>query len=249
LLVKDENNRTRQEAVENIIGTIGQNVVFHFAKVHTLVPMLFYVFYLAGGDDDDEAARKAQLVADDWLSSEGDSDLVGFGKDLAFGSQKQLFSDKKTADAAQASAMAMLTSKVGIELASGVPVLGVMAGYSPISSILARNFVNPASEELASAVTGVEVANAWYEKTRVGVQEYSGGGIENMADITAPSSVLYDMMAAPKLAYDAYPTANSFDISLYLMSELFSPARDYRSARRKEMREAAKKEEKKNRNN
>jgi hypothetical protein len=33
------------------------------------------------------------------------------------------------------------------------------------------------------------------------------------------------------------------------MSELFSPARDYRSARRKEMREAAKKEEKKNRNN
>ena len=245
LLVKDQ--RTRREAQENIIGTIGQNVVFHFAKIQTLVPLLAYAFYLADGDDDDKAARKAQLFADDWLSSEGDDKLVGFGKDFVFGSQKQLFSDKKTASAAQGSALAMLTSKVGLEMVAATPVLGVMAGYSPISSLLARNFINPASEQLASAVTDVEVANAWYEKTRLGVFEYTGGGVENLADITAPTSVLYDALAAPKLAFDAHPTANSFDVGLYLASELLAPARDYRSARRKEMREAAKKEEKKNR--
>jgi hypothetical protein len=68
-----------------------------------------------------------------------------------------------------------------------------------------------------------------------------------MADVTGPTSALYDLASAPVLAYQASGTAKPVDIALYLASEVAFPLRDYRSARREEMRDAAKKEEKKNR--
>jgi hypothetical protein len=245
--LRSKDKRTRREAQENFIGTLTQNMLFPILKWKTLLPLVAYVVFLIRGDDDDEAARKAQKLADDWLTSKDDSPMVGFGKDLLFGSRSQLFSEDKTANAAQGTALATIGAKMGNEAVSALPLIGVLNGYLPASEASKWLVTNNIAEFWASKLTGVKIAEAYYDKNRLQVTSFEEGALGNMADVTGPTSALYDLASAPVLAYQASGTAKPVDIALYLASEVAFPLRDYRSARREEMRDAAKKEEKKNR--
>ena len=143
--------------------------------------------------------------------------------------------------------MATLGAKVGNEVLSALPWVGVFNGYLPVSEITKRKITNPSAEFWASKLTGVKVGEAYYDKNKLQVASFEEGALGNLADATGPTSAFFDLVSAPVLAYQASGTAKPADIALYLASEAAFPLRDYRSARRKEMRDAAKKEEKKNR--
>jgi hypothetical protein len=240
--LNSSDERTKQEARENVIGTLGQNIAFHFLKFHTMVPLLAYLFFSLNDDDDEEdPMRKAQKFADDWLSSDGDGAAVGFGKELVFGGKKQLFIDSKSRDAAMGSAIAELGSRVGMEFTQGIPMIGVLAGYSPVSAAI-KPIMNDATEQTAAMLTGTRVAEAWYDRNSVGVKEHSPGVFESITNATAPTAVIHDGLSATAMTIDGFANddVKAWDAASYALSELIPFLRDYRSARKQVLREQMK---------
>jgi len=228
-------NRTRKDAIENMVGTLGQNILFQFGKVHTMVPLLLMAFYMLGGDDEEKAAKKAQKKANDLLAAQKDSNpFVAALKDLLVGPQKELFQSWKDKDASLASAKAELASRVGMELLQAMPVAGVLAGYSPITGMI-KPIMNDAAVSAASLTSGVKPAEAWYERDKVGVREHRPNAVEAAANLTAPTSVAYDAVDAAVLAGRSVGEAKPLDIAAYLVSEVLPFLRDYRSARRRDL--------------
>jgi hypothetical protein len=74
------------------------------------------------------------------------------------------------------------------------------------------------------------------------VREFQGNAIQQTANLTAPTAVVYDAGAAVKLSLDSREQATAFQTSTYILSELIPFLRDYRSARKKELNELLKEE-------
>ena len=247
--LKHGDEETKQEALENIVGTLGQNVMFQFFKIHTLLPLALSVFYMFDGDDEEEASRKAQEKANEILGTEESGPVASMFKQLAFGSEKELFQSFKQDEASVASAKAEMLGKTAMEFSQAIPYVGVLFGYSPISSI-AKPIVNNSAEEVMSFMSRfrdrgqIPVAQAWYERDAIGVREFNPGVVETIASATAPTSVVYDALESGVLSYKASDAgASTIDILTYMASEVVPFLRDYRSAKASELRETIKENE------
>ena len=234
----ESDEQSKLEARENVVTTLVQNILFYPFKIKTLLPFLGYMFYMLAGDDDDEATRKAQKMANDALAIDKDSNpFAHVIKLLMFGKKRELFQSRKNEDAAQASALAELLSRSTLEFATAIPVLGVAAGYSPVSGMIQKAITDNLAESVAATATNLNVAQAWYEKDGVDVRQYQSGWFETAAEFTAPTAAAYDMAAAGKLLLDYNTTRHAernraesaMDSAMYLVSELVPFAREMRS--------------------
>lgn len=234
----------KADARENIVTTLVQNILFYPFKIKTLLPVLLYVAFKGMGDDDDKAVRNGQKLANKIMVPDDDSNaLVRVAKKLIFGKKREAFQLDGNIDGAQASLLAEIMSKTGNELATSIPILGVAFGYSPIQGILEKSITQGGSEALSSLVTNTD-------KKDVYVRSYQADWLESAADVTAPTSVIYDYAEAGKLAYDytktnefrRAPAMGSFNAAMYLLiAEGLPFLREYRSAEKGELKEEVKK--------
>jgi hypothetical protein len=245
---------SQKEALENVVTTLVQNILFAPFKLKTLVPILSYIIAKAFlTDDDDEAVRKAQEMANTLMApnEEDGNGLTNLIKVLAFGKKRELFQERLDPDAAFASGIAEILSKTALEFATTIPVIGVAAGYSPISGPTQNLVTNGFAEQTMSLVSGVPVQQAWYEKDGIGIRQYDGTWAENLANITAPTSAAYDMVQASALlaSYNTTESAgddrlqSTLNSALYALSETVPFLRDMRTYMKDRLKDAVKEEE------
>ena len=237
----DGGKRAHQNAVENLVGTMVQNSMFHALKIRNLLPILLSVGYMLGGDDEDEAMAKAQEKADELFNSEGeDNAVVGALKAMTIGKPGQFFQDWKDPDAAAAAAYAGLGSSMLSEVLPVVPVAGAVLGLFPVASAFKNGITNSVVQEATAKLLGMESAENKWDKEAVNVWERESSGIQTAMQLTAPTGVLYDLASGLNLAYDANETGevSAFDISLYLAQEILFSTREGRQTSKKVLQEA-----------
>jgi hypothetical protein len=237
----DGGKRAHQNAVENLVGTMVQNSLFHALKIRNLVPILLSVGYMLGGDDEDEAMAKAQEKADSLFNTEGeDNAVLGGIKAMTIGKPGQFFQDWKDPDAAAASAYAGLASSMLSEVLPVAPVAGAVLGLFPVASAFKNSITNSVVQEATAKLTGLESAENKWDKDAVNVWEMESSGLKTAMQLTAPTGVLYDLVAGMNLAYDANETGevSAFDISLYLAQEILFSTREGRQSSKKVLQEA-----------
>jgi hypothetical protein len=250
----DVDKESQQEALENVVQTLFQNVLFYPMKLKIMVPLLLMAFFKSTGDDDDEATKKAQDLANDMLSPTDDGNwFMNAFKALVFGRERELFQSKpkKTGEAARSSALAELMTKSLLEGFQLVPGYGSLAGYSPVSTALQLGLTNPFSESAAAMITDVPKADGIYGKEKTTIRKYDKDWDENLVSVTAPTMMAHDMGKALKLIadYNMTPEAEKdrgmalFNSSAYLISELVPFAREFRSFMQGELKEPVYKEE------
>ena len=241
--------RNKQESRENVVSSLVQNALFFPMKIKNLTVIMAMAYFMAMGDDDDEAARKAQKFANKALVPDEDSNIVAkVAKILLAGSERELFQSDSKIDDAQASALAEIMSKSLIETSTVIPYVGSLIGYSPVSGFLAKTFTNDVSRSVSAAVMDVE-------KNDVFIRQYNSDALESGADLTNPTSVVYDYAQATKLMVDYGMTRHAarnrgqstFDLAVYFMTEVLPFLREARSYYGKELREVVKKETRKKR--
>jgi hypothetical protein len=244
-----DGQRARDEAIENIVGTLVQNSLFHVMKLRVLVPILLSIGYMIGGDDDDEAMRKAQKKANAIFAPDKDSGFVMENlKGLALGKETEFFRSKgKTANATQASAYADLIAKMGNEWMPLVPVFGGGFGLYPVSSMWKSAVTNKVTQDAVAIATGLPSASHRYDKKGVYVYERDPSWMQNLMGMTAPTSVLYDTASAGKLSLDAAMTgdAEAFHIASYLVAQVLPFTRESRAYLKGKLQEPVWKENKK----
>ena len=235
--------RNQQEARENVITSLVQNTLFYPLKIKTLLPVMLYFIFKAGDDDDDEAAEHAQEVANDILVKDEDGNkIANMIKTLAFGRQREAFQLDGDIDDAQASLMAEIMSRSALEVASAVPALGSLAGYSPVQGFLAKAFTNDMASSVAATITN-------NDRKDVYVRSYQADAAEKAFDMTTPSSVVYDYAEATKLIIDygqtrdfaRNPAMGVFDQVIYAMTEILPFLREAKGQMRFELKEEVKK--------
>lgn len=251
--------QTKLEARENVVTSLAQNLLFYPFKLKTLIPMVAYLLYGLGGDDDDKAQKKAQELANDVMAVDKDSNpLAAILKTLMFGKKREFFQQDKKADAAQASAVAELLSKSAAELATTIPVLGVLAGYSPVSGALQKSITNPLSVEAAAGMNNLvnkrqlKTSNSSYNNNAVSIRSYQDSWGEAIASASAPTEAIYDMGEAAALLTQYNMTRHAkgdrigsfLDSLLYATTELLPFAREPRSQMKGELQAVIKKEKK-----
>lgn len=250
---------TKKEALENVVTSLTQNILFYPFKLQMLVPMVAYLFFLAGGDDDDKAQRKAQELANKALFVDDDSSMLGeVIKTITMGKKKELFDQTKKADAAQASAFAEIASKSLVEFATAIPVLGVMVGYAPVSGLVQKSVTNPMAIAGAAGVNNtfnrrkLKPGFNGYDKNGVTIREFSDSWHGTLADLTAPTAMAHDAMEAGILTSQYLMSreaqrnraASLLDAATYLTFEAIPFAREPRSVKRAELREVVRKDSK-----
>jgi hypothetical protein len=253
---------TKQEALENMVTTLTQNVLFNPFKLAMLVPIVAHLLYLVGGDDDDKAQKKAQAFANKMMAVDKDSSMIGeVIKTLAFGKKRELFDQEKKPDAAQASAMAEIGSKTASELLTSVPVFGAAFGYSAVSGLSQRFFTNPLATSAATFVHNasngfdkkqLKKSSFPYDKRAVTIRSYDQDWDQSLAGLTAPSQMLHDIGSAAWLTAEygmtrqaqQHRAASLVDMAVYVAMEFIPFARDARSLKKSELREAVRKDSK-----
>jgi hypothetical protein len=174
------------------------------------------------------------MMASDKDSSWIESEL----KALVFGTGSNALKEWRNPEAARKSMYADIMSKVYIELLQAVPVVGVVAGYSP-----SQSFAKPVTDSLAANImamgSDIEVAKSNADKKGVLIYDYKEGWIENIAGITAPTSQIYDYGDA---MYNSLKAMGLDDVTImdYIKvaaSQVFA-TREYRSKALDKMKEA-----------
>jgi hypothetical protein len=250
---------TKKEALENVVTSLTQNILFYPFKLQMLVPMVSYLFFLAGGDDDDKAQKKAQKLANEWMFVDKKSSMLGeVIKTITFGNKRELFDQTKKADAAQASAFAEIASRSLLELTTAVPVLGVMAGYAPVSGLVQKTVTNPMAIAGAAGLNNtfnrkqLKAGFGSYDKNGVTIRSYKDSWHGSLADLTAPTAMAHDALEAGVLTSQYLMSreaqrnraASLLDAATYLTFEAIPFAREPRAEKRAEMREVIRKENK-----
>ena len=192
---------------------------------------------------DDKAAEHAQEVANDILVKDEDGNkIANMIKTLAFGRQREAFQLDGDIDDAQASLMAEIMSRSALEAVTAVPMLGSLAGYSPVQGFLAKTFTNDMASSVAATITN-------NERKDVYVRSYQADAAEKAFDMTTPSSVVYDYAEATKLIIDygqtrdfaRNPAMGVFDQVIYAMTEILPFLREAKGQMRFELKEEVKK--------
>jgi hypothetical protein len=241
----DDAAQSRREAAENLATTLTQNILFYPMKLKVLLPLVLSLAYVLGGDDDDEATRKAQKTADKLISPDENANMAHrFLMRLLFGKERQLFSEDKKPDEAQASAVAEILNKSAQEMLTTIPYVGVAFGYSPVNGIVDRMLTNDMSEEIVASAMDVKRGN-------VRIRQYDPGFIERSAEAMAPTAAAYDYAAALKLAVDYQMTNKAgqdrpvslMNTALYLALEATPLTREPRSHMKGILEEPVKLEE------
>jgi len=238
---RPENKVFRDEAIENISGTLIQNVLFQFVKASVAVPLLLTVAGLFRGKDWDEAARDAQEASDAMLKAMPEDNLVVRNlKQVFFGTARNLYSEWKDDRAARYSAGAEITSKVLMEVSQGIPTVGVLAGYSSIMN-LSKPTIQKLSKEFMSVMSGGfgfgdDKIGTEYEG--IDIPRYKETGVGEISGLTAPTSVLYDILVAGNKAYNGLTEADAsgLEMAQYVLVQILG-TREWRTAMDKELTE------------
>jgi len=243
----------QQEALENVVQSLFQNILFYPMKLKVMVPLILSIVLNSwGDDDDDEAIRKAQDITNDLMAPTDDGTWYANAiKALVFGKKRELFQSNKSDEAARSSALAEVMTKAALEGFQLTPVFGVAAGYSPISSALQWLVTDPLSESTSAMLTGVEKAVGPYAKNATNVRKYEKSWDENIASVTAPTQMVYDMSAAMKLMVEYQLTTDAqtdrggslLNSSIYLASELIPGMRELRSYMKDVLKQSGYKDE------
>ena len=223
--------RMRSEAVENVIGTLGQNTLFHLMKLHTLVPLVAYIIFNSTGDDDDEAQTKAQELSDGMLAPSEEMDKASdFMKAAIFGKENQLFQDWRDPESARKSAYANLLGKVFTEFSQAFPGFGVAMGYMPVNAA-SKYITDPFAEHLMAIGKDMEVARGNMAEQGIRIYERERGPLEGAAQLTAPSAELYNLFDAGRTGVQSLflDDSNPLETALYLATEVFA-TRELRGA-------------------
>ena len=234
--------RVRKEAIENIVGTIVQNTMFHAMKLKVLIPIVSSFVYMLGGDDEDEAMGKAQEFSDKMFNRDGEDNLAVAGlKALTIGNPGQFFQDWKDPDAAASSAYSKLSADMISEVLPVIPVFGGALGYSFLSTAFKNNVTNSIVQEATAKLTGLDPAENKWDEDAVYVYEREVSGMQTAAGFTAPTSVIYDMISGTKLAFDAAETGDvtALELAIYLATEYGVPVtREARQTLKRPIQEA-----------
>ena len=243
----------QQEALENVVQSLFQNILFYPMKLKVMVPLVLSIVLNSWGDeDDDEAIRKAQDITNDLMAPTDDGTWYANAiKALVFGKKRELFQSNKSDEAARSSALAEVMTKAVLEGFQLTPVFGVIAGYSPASAILQWGVTDPLSESTSAMLTGVEKAVGPYAKNATNVRKYEKSWDENIASVTAPTQMVYDMSAAMKLMVEYQLTTDAqadrggslLNSSIYLASELIPGMRELRSYMKDVLKQSGYKDE------
>lgn len=231
--------KSQQEAMEVVVQTLVQNVLFYPMKLKVMIPLILSIIFNSWGDDDDDKAiRRAQELANDMMAPTDDGEwYTNTIKALVFGNKRELFQSNKSDEAARSSALAEVMTKVVLEGFQLVPVFGSAAGYAPVSALLQGVVTNPLSESTSAMLTGVKKAVGPYAKDHTNIRKYEKGWDENIASVTAPTQMVYDMSSAMKLMLEYQMTSDAhadrgmslFNSAVYLTSEIIPGLRELRS--------------------
>ena len=218
--------RAREEAIENIVGTVMQNSLFHVMKLKVLVPIVLSI--LLGGDDDEE---KAQEMADKLMfPEEYGNPVANAAKAVVFGKQSQFFRDEKSPEASQASAYAELASNVISEWIPMAHPTAAAFGYYPFSNAFKSIVTNSIVQDGVAKMTGLDSAQSRYQDDAVYIYERYNSGIQTAMGRTAPGAIAYDLGAAGILAAEASMTegASTLDIIGFIISQVLPVTRELR---------------------
>jgi hypothetical protein len=239
--------RVLRDAVENIAGTITQNVLFHVFKVHTIVPLVLYLFNGGGGDEQKRSSRRAQMLANKLMapSEEGvDGSPADFLKSIFFGPKKEFFRLDKNEEASKASAFAGLLSKAMTDMAAAAPSVGVTTGFSSTTEMWRWWTNKGAIEIMASKALGydLKMAQAYHDKNSVGIDTYDSGFLDSLMSVTAPTALLSDYSQAAKRIYKGMntPSVTPLEIALNVISEAVPITPEFRRQTSKEIRDKVK---------
>jgi hypothetical protein len=236
-----------QEARENVTTAVIQNILFYPMKLKILLPILLYGIFKMGDDDDDEAAIRAQEATNYLFAPDAEKNpVLNLIDILAFGKKREFFQLDRDTDEAQASAVAEVLGKTSLELATAVPYVGVLAGYSPVQGLISKMLTDDLSEYTAAKLSGED-------RNSVNIREARPTWIERGADLTAPTGTAYDFASASKLAVDYNLTREAEKDRLmslvntlaYLATEAIPFARESRSYMQGVLKEPVKEEAKK----
>lgn len=242
---------SQKDAIENIVTTLVQNVLFPVMKFKVLLPIVCWVIARAiYRDDEDEAVRHAQEMANTVLApTEDGSSTANFVKGMLFGKEREFFRSDLDAQAAWASGWAELLSKTLMETSGMLPG-GVAVGYSPVSTAVQKFVTNDAAASIAASLSGLEKSRFYFEKDGVMVRQFEGDAAENIFGTTAAGSTVYDIASAFKLLADynmtdeassnrMKATAESF---MYGITEFVPFLRDSRSYMEDRLKDVVKSE-------
>ena len=231
---------SRKEAIENAVGTLSQNFLFHILKWNTIVPLAVWAWQSMFGDDDDEDPMLvANKISKDIFGTEDDGMTKTVMKELMWGKYRPVMPDTKNLRAGEASMLAELSSKFAIELTQAIPYLGVLFGYSSIQSATAVPASTAVSEEAWSKITGID-RGEYRERNAITVRNYQSGVLEKAADLTAPTSLLFDYGQAVDLTIRGLRSERTEldeHILPYILTEIAPFMRDARNARKQKLKE------------
>jgi hypothetical protein len=231
--------RMRREAIENFIGTLGQNTMFQLIKPRILLPVIGAI--LTSGDDDDEEIRNAIAFSDAIMTSDEDANVVErFVKSVLFGNGSSAIKSWRDEESAKRSAMADVLSKVMLEVAQGVPGVGVLAGYMPVSNTLLKPTTDPLSEWLMTLGTDLNVAKDNYSKKGVRIYDRPKNALEFASQLTAPTMALYGYGNAAYTSLNAIGVDDvTYTDQIALWASQIISTREFRSKAESDVRESA----------
>lgn len=220
--------RMRQESIENVVGTLTQNSLFHVMKAGTFLSLASYLFFLLSGDDEEEAIAKATEFADGLLNPDDEMDSWDdYLKLMTMGKQAIYFQDWRDEKSAARSGHATLTSKVMVELAQVIPLygLGALMGYMPVNSLAKEKVFNPLSESMWAVGEDMEVAQTNMQKKGVRIYERDGGALETLSNLSAPTAFFHDLAKGLGIgAKSAFlDDSDPFASLMYLLSQVYAP--------------------------
>ena len=236
--------RAYDDALENVVGTVIQNALFHLTKIKVLLPIVLTGILASGDDDKEEAAKKAQKLSNEWLSAQDDDFfLTRFLKNIFFGKEQEFFRSEKSRDAAFASGFATLGANMLSEALPIAPVHGAALGFYPVSQTVKDVFTNPLVQEAAAKISGLKSASSPWESKAVYIYERDNGALQAAMQLTAPTAVAYDLGANALLSLQAAGTDDIgvVEVLSHAVQEIFS-TREGRGKAEQVMKEAVWKE-------
>ena len=226
----------RREAVENFTGTMVQNVLFQFMKAQVVIPLAVAAAGVLAGKNQDDAIREGQELADSIMVADNeDSWGAKLRKRILFGAARPLFNPSKGDRESQYSALGELGSKTILEMGQGIPILGALMGYAPIVD-MARPIVQSGTTEALSTVSSILGDKIAPGVSGISIPKYQESALGLMTGVTAPSSLLYDMMITGNKIYNSSmgTEATRSDVILYALSEILG-TRELRMGMDKEL--------------
>ena len=208
-------------------------------KIHTLVPLTLWMFAKMFGDDDEDAAVWAQRKANELLEPEGQGVWGDTWRSMLLGQNRQLLPERKSRNAAKASAKAKLSQLALIEAGQGIPYVGVFFGYSFFQGLSLEPFTRKAMQQAFAKMNGLRPEAAWYERNSVGIQSYPTNVFEDVLDTTAPTAVMLDGYEALHLTAKGMldrRASISKDVFPAVVSQILPIFREWRSKENNDLR-------------